>query len=551
MKMLGYWFGAVPAAALVVCCWGNFARAEIQTTQAVVPSWSAGPGAQGLALLPRGGGGDELWAGDPTCIPLANSAQVGAQGGFMQECGDGQWVSLAYPVLTSGETIESLNIIHNTNTGEGDLYLLGDCGGNPDTNNILWAGCACIEGTVGGAVTNYCIGEPLVDSPAKIWVVAVFRDDFSFDIAFDDGNHGPGHTFGSLLDTGNCGDWDDLNDFGFGGCSWVSLVVAGSPGVPECCDSPALCDGDVNGDGLVDPLDSGFILARFGLDASDPANCQADANCDGLIDPLDSGYVLARFGVCNEPIECPIGGGVPGECDGGGGGCGDPSCPPPTSDCCEVHTDPGCDAVCGSPDDGGVEECVCTVDDFCCNVTWDSACVEIVELFGCADCSENNPDCAECASNEDCPLLGYECIDGSCTCVESPPANDDCGDAVATTIGTGDSSSFDGNTTCATNDCTALAPTADQWYEVTTTATGTFTVALCGTPSVFGNAFIVLDQSCPCSGVFTNATDFNQTDCADGNWTLIWSALPADTYFYPVLSELGSEGDFTVTFSLD
>lgn len=60
------------------------------------------------------------------------------------------------------------------------------------------------------------------------------------------------------------------------------------------------CDGDVNGDGTVDPMDSGFILARFGCDYPDDGiNClAADANGDGIVDPLDVGYVLARFGTC-------------------------------------------------------------------------------------------------------------------------------------------------------------------------------------------------------------------------------------------------------------
>ena len=60
------------------------------------------------------------------------------------------------------------------------------------------------------------------------------------------------------------------------------------------------CEGDVNGDGMVDPLDIGFILARFGclVGTGDP-NCDAaDQNGDGIVDPLDSGFVLARFGDC-------------------------------------------------------------------------------------------------------------------------------------------------------------------------------------------------------------------------------------------------------------
>ena len=63
---------------------------------------------------------------------------------------------------------------------------------------------------------------------------------------------------------------------------------------------PGPCEGDANGDGLIDPLDSGFVLARFGcpVGTGDP-NCDtADMNGDGLVDPLDVGFVLARFGSC-------------------------------------------------------------------------------------------------------------------------------------------------------------------------------------------------------------------------------------------------------------
>ena len=64
--------------------------------------------------------------------------------------------------------------------------------------------------------------------------------------------------------------------------------------------SPA-CDGDANGDGVVDPLDSGFVLARFGCPVGEgDSNCDAaDQNGDGTVDPLDVGYVLARFGTCD------------------------------------------------------------------------------------------------------------------------------------------------------------------------------------------------------------------------------------------------------------
>ncbi len=72
---------------------------------------------------------------------------------------------------------------------------------------------------------------------------------------------------------------------------------------------PSDCEGDANGDGLVDPLDSGFVLARFGcpVGTGDSGCDAADQNGDGLVDPLDSGFVLARFG-------CAVGTGDEG-CD--------------------------------------------------------------------------------------------------------------------------------------------------------------------------------------------------------------------------------------------
>ena len=61
------------------------------------------------------------------------------------------------------------------------------------------------------------------------------------------------------------------------------------------------CAGDANEDGMVDPLDSGFVMARFGCDVGvgNPGCDSADQNNDGVVDPLDVGFVLARFGTCD------------------------------------------------------------------------------------------------------------------------------------------------------------------------------------------------------------------------------------------------------------
>jgi hypothetical protein len=85
-----------------------------------------------------------------------------------------------------------------------------------------------------------------------------------------------------------------------------SLCPELCPGAEPVCESPALCAGDANGDGAVDPLDVGYVLSRVGADLCGPGNCAADLNCDGAIDPLDAGYVLARFGTCDAVDPCGL-----------------------------------------------------------------------------------------------------------------------------------------------------------------------------------------------------------------------------------------------------
>jgi hypothetical protein len=70
--------------------------------------------------------------------------------------------------------------------------------------------------------------------------------------------------------------------------------------LPPCGGLPT-CDGDANCDSLVDPLDSGYALARFGcsVGTGDPLCDAADVNADSLVDPLDVGFILSRFGSCS------------------------------------------------------------------------------------------------------------------------------------------------------------------------------------------------------------------------------------------------------------
>lgn len=85
-----------------------------------------------------------------------------------------------------------------------------------------------------------------------------------------------------------------------GGGRYVLTTDCAVPAFPPCDEPPPVCEGDVNGDGAIDPLDTGYSLSRFGCSVgTGDAECDAaDANADGIVDPLDVGYILSRFGVC-------------------------------------------------------------------------------------------------------------------------------------------------------------------------------------------------------------------------------------------------------------
>jgi hypothetical protein len=84
----------------------------------------------------------------------------------------------------------------------------------------------------------------------------------------------------------------------------VSEAIASS-----CVRDPAwVCDGDVDGDGQVNPVDAGLVQSAFciGDDCTDDARCNYDVDCDGQINPVDSGIVQSLFGTCELPRDvCP------------------------------------------------------------------------------------------------------------------------------------------------------------------------------------------------------------------------------------------------------
>jgi hypothetical protein len=81
------------------------------------------------------------------------------------------------------------------------------------------------------------------------------------------------------------------------------------PADAPCLREPQwVCDGDVDGNGTVNPVDVGLVQAASCAlgDCCAETLCQYDLDCNGVINPVDVGIVQALFGTCDPPRQpCP------------------------------------------------------------------------------------------------------------------------------------------------------------------------------------------------------------------------------------------------------
>ncbi len=124
------------------------------------------------------------------------------------------------------------------------------------------------------------------------------------------------------------------------------------------------------------------------------------------------------------------------------------------------------------------------------------------------------------------------------------PPNDDCEDVTPVVLTSGVPVTFTGDNTGAGSDCAGF-PGNNAWEAFTITECSNVTLDYCGTSPAFQNAWLNLAIGCPCVS-FTTAAAFNTTSCGDGNVSMTWSSLPAGTYYYPVLTEPGAVGPYTM-----
>ena len=320
-----------------------------------------------LAKCDCGGGGGDCGA----CTPTINDAQVGINGAFDQPCPmtdpGTQWVSLAFPMITGGAMVDTVTSVHNTNTGEGDIYIMGGTCDGPDVNDIYGVCCCAIVGAPSGvAISNTFAGGPFPTSDVDpTWVVMVFRTGFTFDSAHDTTTLGTaGAAYGNLSGLSGPGEWQDLNNYGFGACYWVDLVLTGDPPSPCDCGGPPpppANDECVDAEALdVAPGGSDCAAGTTIAATLDGVECVVSTTAPGVwYKVMGTGNGMTAT-VCEDfppagadydtkiSVFC-------GECEGG------------MSDCCISNGTPGCD-------DAACEAIVCAQDSYCCAVTWDSIC---------------------------------------------------------------------------------------------------------------------------------------------------------------------------------
>ncbi len=499
--------------------------------------------------------------------------QVGLQNFAPQSCMDGQWRSLGFPFDTGGSVVDSVTSVHLTNTGSGDLYIMGGTCGGPDVNNILAVVCDAIMGAPSGVpiTTNF---TPVATSAVDpTWVVMVFRSSFSFDVMYNMATAGTtGSAFGNLTGLPGPAEWGDLDAFGFGACYCVTLE-GGPPEPGACCLEDESCM-----DGLLPDECAGL----GGVFQGNNSNC-AVVDCG----PATGACCLAEGDVCQD-------GTTQADCDAAGGTYqGD------NTDCANIDCAFPDDCVDATPVDVPSLTIGTTIgatfDDagFCGTSNTAPGVWYTVVGTGttmtasfCQNGGTADYDSKLSVYTGDCDML--LCVDGnddSCGLqsevswfgelgttyrilvhgfgggqgnfelalfeAAGPPANDLCEDAEAVDVGPGGSANVEGSTNDATFDDVGFCGTSNTapgiWYSVIGNG-NTMTASTCDQAD-YDTRISVFCGDCD----FLLCVDGNDDGPGCGGFTseLNWCAQDGAEYLILVHGFGSATGDFTMTISDD
>ena len=158
---------------------------------------------------------------------------------------------------------------------EVDLELLGTC-------NIT------IMDNTGQHIAVF---DPPVTIPADTNLVVTMYATYSDDYLSVGGNTSPSASPTWFRDdqTFCSTNFRELADFGYPDFNWVTQLSI------EMGEAP--CDGDLNGDGVVNGSDLSQVLGFWGPCASD--DCPADLNGDGEVNGADLSILLGSWGACS------------------------------------------------------------------------------------------------------------------------------------------------------------------------------------------------------------------------------------------------------------
>lgn len=264
-------------------------------------------------------------------------------------------------------------------------------------------------------------------------------------------------------------DFDGLTDCADSDCA--AEPICQTPGTELFCDN-----------GLDDDLD-------FLIDCLDP-DCAADPLCGPIVgenctNGVDDDGDGAADCVDTECIFLPV-------CDAGDG------------DCCAAHGNAGCS------DEPG-EDCVCTVDPFCCNGQWDALCADqYVNQCG-----------GTCAGTEVCGNGLDDDFDGAADCADVDCASDPgCGTPQPeTACNDGADNDGDGAVDCADTDCAAspfCAPLPNEIFCADLVDNDLDGFVDCADTDCFGQASCSLPPESNCDNGIDDDAD-GMTDCVDPN----------------------------------
>jgi len=179
------------------------------------------------------------------------------------------------------------------------------------------------------------------------------------------------------------------------GCSFPSIEACVCAEDDFCCNVAwdAKCVGEVEGFNCGLCPEAGFCGDGFLDDGEecDDGNAEDGDGCSSrcVQDPCGDGE-LGKGEECDDGNNAN-GDGCSADCTDEGTVC------VPGCDCCEPNGNLGCS-------NASIQQCVCDLDPFCCNTSWDGVCADEVESKGCGTC----------------PVVKLPICDSRCDCCEAP-----------------------------------------------------------------------------------------------------------------------------------